>query len=68
MVIEFGAVYFMLSTMFIMYYGMRKRSRKPGELSAYSVFNRNVQRITGTFMAKPLEQQMEVVSHGVMAI
>ena len=66
--IEFGMVYFMVSGLVIMYYSMKKRQRRPGEPSAYSVFNRHMQRITGTFMAKPLEQQLEYCSHGILAI
>lgn len=56
--IQFGAVYFITSLLVIMYYSMKENQRKPHEPSAYSVFNRNCERINGTFLAEQFEQQM----------
>ena len=43
---NFGAVYFMLTIIALIFLNLGQR--KPGELSAYSVFNPNHQRILGT--------------------
>jgi hypothetical protein len=43
---NFGAVYFMLTIIALIF--MNLGQRKPGELSAYSVFNPNHERILGT--------------------
>ena len=56
--IEFGAVYFAVSGLVVMYYSMGKRKRSPKEPSAYSVFNKNCERIEGTFTAEQFERQM----------
>ncbi|XP_057296772.1 SAYSvFN domain-containing protein 1-like [Hydractinia symbiolongicarpus] len=54
--IEFGAVYFIVSLTIIMYFSMKKgKSNGP---SAYSVFNKDCERIDGTFTAEQFEQQM----------
>lgn len=54
--IEFGAVYFIVSLTIIMYFSMKKgKSTGP---SAYSVFNKDCERIDGTFTAEQFEQQM----------
>ena len=56
--IQFGAVYFITSLLIIMYFSMKENQRKAHEPSAYSVFNRNCERIDGTFTAEQFEQQM----------
>ena len=43
---NFGAVYFMLTIIALIFLNLGQR--KPGELSAYSIFNPNHQRILGT--------------------
>ena len=37
---------------------MDVRRRQKGELSAYSVFNENMERIDGTFTAEQFEERM----------
>jgi hypothetical protein len=61
---EFGLVYFVVSLLVIIYLntsnrrkGSRMRRRK-GELSAYSVFNKNVERIQGTITAEQLQNNL----------
>jgi Flp pilus assembly protein TadB len=59
---EFGLVYFVLSLLVLIYLNTSKRSkrkrRRQGELSAYSVFNRNVERIQGTITAEQLQSNL----------
>ena len=54
----FGAVYFILSISVILYKNMRSGSRESSELSAYSVFNPNCERIDGTFTAEQFEKEL----------
>eukprot|EP00920_Eleutheroschizon_duboscqi_P038230 GHVT01091467.1.p1 GENE.GHVT01091467.1~~GHVT01091467.1.p1 ORF type:complete len:170 (-),score=12.58 GHVT01091467.1:230-739(-) len=56
--LEFGAVYFCLSLLFVVYTSMKPKSRKEGELSAYSVFNPNCERIDGTLTAEQFETEL----------
>ncbi|XP_055328631.1 SAYSvFN domain-containing protein 1-like [Paramacrobiotus metropolitanus] len=54
-----GAVYFALSVLVLIWKGLSdSRKRKRGTLSAYSVFNRNCERIEGTIDAEQLQRQM----------
>lgn len=55
--LQFGAVYFAVSLLFIMYFSMRT-DRDPNHLSAYSVFNPNCERIDGTFTAEQFEKEL----------
>ena len=59
---EFGLVYFVVSLLVLIYLNTSKRSkrqrRRQGELSAYSVFNRNVERIQGTITAEQLQSNL----------
>ena len=59
---EFGLVYFVVSLLVLIYFNTSKRSkrqrRRQGELSAYSVFNRNVERIQGTITAEQLQSNL----------
>lgn len=57
-VLEFGAVFFVLSVFYVMFTNFRKRPRLRGELSAYSVFNPNVEAIDGSLTAQDLERQL----------
>ena len=45
---QFGAVYFMITIIALIFLNLGKR--KPGELSAYSVFNPNNERILGSMV------------------
>lgn len=55
---EFGAIFFLVSVMYFIYSNTRTGSKNTDEPSAYSVFNPDCQRITGTFTAEQFEQQL----------
>lgn len=55
---EFGMVYFGISALVMMYLNTRTGRKLKGEISAYSVFNKNCQSIHGTVKAEDLERQM----------
>lgn len=57
-ILEFGAVYFILSGFGLIWLNMHNRSRAPGEASAYSVFNPNCEAIDGTFTAEQFEREL----------
>lgn len=61
--IGFGAVYFIVSCSFLMYINTSTGPRLGNRLSAYSVFNRNQERIDGTFTAEQFESQLR---HGTL--
>lgn len=54
LLLQFGLVYLTLSALCAIFYNTRTNLKLPGELSAYSVFNPNQQRITGTFDDKDM--------------
>lgn len=54
--IEFGAVFFLFSCIFLMLSNLGKR--KKGEMSAYSVFNPNCESIDGTLTAQQFEREI----------
>ncbi|XP_070578033.1 SAYSvFN domain-containing protein 1-like [Ptychodera flava] len=57
--LEFAAVFLVLTLFYLVYASMRSDVvRKPGELSAYSVFNPNCERIDGTLTAEQFEREM----------
>lgn len=56
--LQFGAVYFIVSALVGMYLNTRTRPKKPNEISAYSVFNENVESIDGTLTAEQLQREM----------
>ncbi|XP_026779655.3 SAYSvFN domain-containing protein 1 [Pangasianodon hypophthalmus] len=57
--LDFGLPFFLLSLFYWLYEGLRSPgARRPGELSAYSVFNPNCQPILGTLTAEQLEGEM----------
>ncbi len=62
--IEFAAVYIVFSLFYVMYVNMRsgRDAKRPGELSAYSVFNPNCERIDGTLTAEQFEKELR---HGI---
>ena len=55
---QFGAVYCMLSAFVLLYIGTSTRSRKKNEKSAYSVFNKNCEKLDGTFTAEQFDKQL----------
>ena len=56
--IEFGAVFFALSLIVILYYSMSYDSRGKDEMSAYSVFNKDFKRLDGTFTAEQFDKSL----------
>ncbi|XP_034176807.1 SAYSVFN motif domain containing 1 [Osmia lignaria lignaria] len=55
---EFGAVYFVLSTLVFIWLNTGSKPKKPGELSAYSVFNPDCKAIEGTLDASQFEREI----------
>ncbi|CAF4778645.1 unnamed protein product, partial [Rotaria magnacalcarata] len=49
--LEFGAIYFIISLLYVMWSNLGRR-RGRNQLSAYSVFNPNFEKIQGTFSAE----------------
>ncbi|XP_064599673.1 SAYSvFN domain-containing protein 1-like [Liolophura sinensis] len=56
--IGFGAVFFIVSSLIIIYRTMNSGSRDRSQLSAYSVFNPNFERLEGTFTAEQFEKEL----------
>ncbi|XP_043076302.1 SAYSvFN domain-containing protein 1 [Puntigrus tetrazona] len=57
--LEFGLPFFVISLFYWLYEGLRSpKARRPGEMSAYSVFNPECQPILGTLTAEQLEGEM----------
>ncbi|KAM9298077.1 SAYSvFN domain-containing protein 1 [Morus bassanus] len=57
--LELGLPYFVLSLLYWIYAGTRgPAERRPGELSAYSVFNPGCAAIAGTLTAEQLEREL----------
>ncbi|XP_069707112.1 SAYSvFN domain-containing protein 1 [Phaenicophaeus curvirostris] len=57
--LELGLPFFVLSLLYWMYAGTRgPAERRPGELSAYSVFNPGCAAIAGTLTAEQLEREL----------
>lgn len=54
----FGAVYFLVSGFLCIGYNLRNGPRRPGEVSAYSVFNKDLRRIEGTVTPEQLQREM----------
>ena len=55
--LEFGAIYFIVSLLYLMWYSLDSRRRR-NELSAYSVFNPNFEKIQGTFSGEDYDRQL----------
>lgn len=55
---EFGAVYFILSTLLFIWLNTRSVPKQQGEPSAYSVFNPNCEPIEGTLDASQFEREI----------
>lgn len=56
--LEFGIVYLLISSLIIMYLNTRTKPKRKGEVSAYSVFNKDCKSINGTLNAEQLEKQL----------
>ncbi|CAF0872021.1 unnamed protein product [Rotaria sp. Silwood1] len=55
--LEFGAIYFIISLLYLMWSSLGSRRRR-NQLSAYSVFNPNFEKIQGTFSAEDYDRQL----------
>lgn len=55
---QFGAVFFVVSMIFFIYYNTRTGRKEKNRLSAYSVFNPNCERIDGTFTSEQFEKEL----------
>ncbi|KAI9578206.1 uncharacterized protein LOC119640872 [Glossina fuscipes] len=58
--LQFGTVYLMLSILVGIYCNTRTGPKKPDEISAYSVFNKNCESIDGTLKAEQFEREMGI--------
>ncbi|XP_026333293.1 SAYSvFN domain-containing protein 1 [Hyposmocoma kahamanoa] len=56
--VGFGAVFFVISALVFICINTRTKRKKPGEISAYSVFNEDCKSIDGTLNAEELQRQM----------
>ncbi|XP_014247155.1 uncharacterized protein LOC106665331 [Cimex lectularius] len=56
--VEFGTVFLAISALIFIYYNTRTGQKKRGEVSAYSIFNKNCQPIDGTLQAEQLQREM----------
>lgn len=62
---EFGAIYFILTMLIFIWLNTGTKRKKPGELSAYSVFNPNCKPIEGALDASRLEQE---IRYGIVSL
>ena len=53
-----GNFYVMVSVFFGVFFGLGFSERREGEVSAYSIFNRGVRRLLGTFTATDIDHMM----------
>jgi len=56
--LEFGIVYVILSFFVIIYLNTSTKKRSKNKLSAYSVFNKDCEKIDGTFTAEQFEKEL----------
>ncbi|OWR44751.1 hypothetical protein KGM_202690 [Danaus plexippus plexippus] len=56
--LQFGAVYFVVTILIGIYLNTRTGPRRKGEISAYSVFNKNCKSIDGTLKAEQFENEI----------
>ncbi|EDV93870.1 GH19568 [Drosophila grimshawi] len=63
--LKFGVVFLMFSALFGIYFNTRTGPRKPSEISAYSVFNKNCESIDGTLKAEQFEREIRYGSGSV---
>ncbi|XP_050510600.1 uncharacterized protein LOC126887234 [Diabrotica virgifera virgifera] len=56
--LQFGTVFFLVSCLVAMYMNTRTRPKKKGEVSAYSVFNKDCKSIDGTLKAEQFEREI----------
>lgn len=56
--LQFGTVYLIVSIIIGIYLNTRTRPKYIGEVSAYSVFNKNCESIDGTLKAEQFEREL----------
>lgn len=56
--LQFGTVYFILSLLIGICLNTRTQPKNKGEVSAYSVFNKNCESIDGTLKAEQFEKEI----------
>jgi hypothetical protein len=56
--IEFGVIYVIISLLYFLWSSLGSSSRRRNELSAYSVFNPNFEKLQGTFSAEDYDRQL----------
>ncbi|CAG9813650.1 unnamed protein product [Phaedon cochleariae] len=56
--LQFGTVYFIVSGLVGIYLNTRTRPKERGEVSAYSVFNKDCKSIDGTLKAEQFEREI----------
>ncbi|CAF0964269.1 unnamed protein product [Adineta ricciae] len=56
--LEFGAIYFILSLLYLIWTNLSSHRRRADQLSAYSVFNPNFEKLQGTFSAEDYDRQL----------
>uniref|UniRef100_A0A1B0DFT2 Uncharacterized protein n=1 Tax=Phlebotomus papatasi TaxID=29031 RepID=A0A1B0DFT2_PHLPP len=56
--LQFGVVFFLFSALGAVYLNTRTRPKQPGEISAYSVFNKDCHAIDGTLKAEQFEAEL----------
>ncbi|XP_022121392.2 uncharacterized protein LOC110997513 [Pieris rapae] len=56
--LQFGAVFFVISVLIGIYLNTSTRPKRKGEISAYSVFNKNCKSIDGTLKAEQFEKEI----------
>ena len=56
--LEFGIVYVIISLFVIIYFNTSTTKRSKNKLSAYSVFNKDYEKIDGTFTAEQFEKEL----------
>lgn len=63
--LQFGAVFFVISALVGIYLNTRTGPKPKNEMSAYSVFNKNVESIDGTLKAEQFERE---IRYGSMSV
>lgn len=62
---QFGAVFLVISALVGIYMNTRTGPKPKNEMSAYSVFNKNVESIDGTLKAEQFERE---IRYGSMSV
>ncbi|XP_071833014.1 SAYSvFN domain-containing protein 1-like [Apostichopus japonicus] len=60
-----GGVFILVSIFVVIYLSMGSKKREKGELSAYSVFNPNCERLQGQLTAEQFERELKYGSGGM---